>query len=471
MAHDKPTRFLHYTEPALKAFQWEISCSQSHCWFSILLSCPRDVKHGAGRTHRTVCARMTASGWPGTCTAGHNWWNKCCPGFGGHLQHSTFPARPWNSSVEEDPILTEPFQDGGGHSWRSTTIAMLAMPWFWVLSCMLKLCRNQKQFNCPTLLSASCCTPYSCSGAAQDFLLTPIFVSSRSSPANFIQLLDFSFPQYLPERSALNPAFPHQHSASLGTQCLLQGAILELQGWSESGVSLQLLMAPSPILSCSGSTWQDTAKTETSTRSWKLDQGAPASAVPGQGQFLFSLSTRRDSAWHKKATMEWSWSDWEKLKATTETQGDTGASPRMLIPTQRPQHQDDLNPRDPKSPCLESNATSYPMLLLSPPYTHPFGNHTLASSSQHPAEPAFLRPPTLPSLFHHCVPAWISKCWTDVREFCVSWVSPCTGCVSPGVESSQNTPMSWWVCVSYGSACPKLAHIFRDGRTDEWEIK
>lgn len=73
----KPTHSLHYTEPALKAFQGEIrSCSQSLCWFSILHSCPRDVKGGAGRTHRTACAHMTAGGWPGTCyrsgAAGHN---------------------------------------------------------------------------------------------------------------------------------------------------------------------------------------------------------------------------------------------------------------------------------------------------------------------------------------------------------------------------------------------------------------
>lgn len=95
-----------------------------------------------------------------------------------------------------------------------------------------------------------------------------------------------------------------------------------------------------------------------------------------------------------------------------------------------------------------------------PPYTHPFGDHTLASSSQQPvpAEPAFLRPP----LCQHCVLAFISNCWTDGRGFCASWV-----CLL------VSGPVRTYPCLD-GFVCPMdlhvQAHISRDGTTDEWEI-
>lgn len=151
--------------------------------------------------------------------------------------------------------------------------------------------------------------------------------------------------------------------------------------------------------------------------------------------------------------MEWSWSDWERLKATTETQGDIRASLRVLIPTQGPQHQGNLNPKDSNSPCLEFHATFQPTAIR--PCTHPFGVHTLASSSQHPvpAEAAFLRPLTQPALFHHCVPALISRCWTDAKGLCVHWVSPCAGCVSLVLS-----PVRTHLCLD-GFVCPMDLHV------------
>lgn len=121
--------------------------------------------------------------------------------------------------------------------------------------------------------------------------------------------------------------------------------------------------------------------------------------------------------------MEWSWSDWESLKATRETQGDIRASPRTLIPTQ--------------GPC---NTMLHPNLLPSPHIHIPLGPYP---GKLIPAPCACIpeTPPTQPALFHHCVPALISKCWTDARGMCVSWVSPCTGYVSHGVKSSWNIPM------------------------------